>query len=177
MLFSVCSCVSSNQFKSHCIIQAFFIDNVSNSIFFSAFDITILQLFYLVTRYDFNRIPFSNHIFFPSCDFFCFCIIVSSQSLETFCQFAIELAIVIIQLTLHGIMRSNLCDRILHHFDPAFRISLLITCIIQRKDFSFKNTVNSSSIQLILMFLILVSTFFSQRPTCTFTVTFQPPSV
>ena len=177
MLFAVCSCVSSNQFKSHCIIQAFFIDHVSNSIFFSAFDVTVLQVFYLVARYDFNSIPFSNHFFFPSCDFFCFCIIISSQSLEAFRQFAIEFAIVIIQLTLHCIMRSDLCDRILHHFDPAFRISFLITCIIQRQDFSFKNTVNSSSIQLILMFLVLISTFFCQCPTCTFTVTFQPPSV
>ena len=177
MLFTVCSRISSNQFQSYCIIQTFFIDYISDCIFFSAFDIAFLQFFYLIARYDFDRIPFSNHFLFPCCDFFRFRIVIGSQSVETFCLLAIEFAIIVIQLTLHCIMRSDLCDRILHNLNPAFRISLLVTSIIQRQDFRFKDTVNSSSIQLVLMFLILVSTFFSQRPTCTFTVTFQPPSV
>ena len=74
-------------------------------------------------------------------------------------------------------MRSYLCDRVLDSLHPAFRISLLVTCIVKRQDFSFQQAVDCSSIQLILVFLILVSTFFSQCPSGSFTVTFQPPSV
>ena len=74
-------------------------------------------------------------------------------------------------------MRRNLRDRILDGSNPAFRISLLVACIVQRQDFLFEDAVNGSGIQLVLVFLVLVSTFFRQRPTCTFTVAFQPPSV
>ena len=146
MLFTVGSRISSNQFKSYGIIQTFFVNYISNDIFFSAFDIAGFQFFHLIARYDFNRIPFSNHFFFPSSNFFRFCIVVSRQNSETFSQLIVELRIVVIQLTFHCIMGSNLSDRILHYLNPAFRISFLIASIVQRKNFSFKNTVNSSSI-------------------------------
>ena len=97
--------------------------------------------------------------------------------METLSFFTIELAEIVIQLTLHCIVRSNLCDRVLDSLNPTFRISLLVTSIIQWQDFCFKDTIDSCSIQLILIFLILISTFFSQSPTSTFTIAFKPPSI
>ena len=130
VLFTIRSCISSYQFKPYSIIQAFFIDYVSNSIFFSAFDITGFQIFQLVARYDFDRIPLGNDFFFPCSNFFCFCIVISRQHMETFCQLIVELIVVVVQLAFHRIVRSDLSDRILHYLDPAFGVSLLVTSVV-----------------------------------------------
>ena len=177
MFFTFSIGVSSNQFNTYGIIQSFFIHYISNSIFFTGFDVTTCQFFILFAGNNFNRIPQFGNLFLPCGNFFCFSIVVSYQFFETFSFFGIEFRIVIIQLTLHSIMRSYLSNRVLDSLHPTFRIALTVTCIVQRQDFIFQNTIDSSSIQLVLMLLVLISTFFCQRPSCTFTVAFQPPSV
>ena len=49
MLFTFRIRESGNQFNTYCIIQSLFIYNISNDIFFSAFNITASQLFRLFT--------------------------------------------------------------------------------------------------------------------------------
>ena len=70
MLFTVTSRVSSYQFKSDRIIQAFFIDYKSDGIFFSTFNITIGNFFRNFSKNHFNGIPFFNNFFFPCSQFF-----------------------------------------------------------------------------------------------------------
>ena len=74
-------------------------------------------------------------------------------------------------------MRCNLSNGVLNSLYPAFRISLLVACIVQRQDFLFEDAVNSSGIQLVLIFLILIGALFCQCPAGTFTIAFQPPAV
>ena len=138
----------------------------------------MLPVFFgLLTGYDFDTIPLFNYLFLPSGNFFGLGVVVGSQQMETLGFLVVELLEVVVELTLHRIVRSNLGDRILDRLDPAFGIALLVACIVERQDFGLEDAIDSSSIQLILMFLILVSTFLSQSPTGTFTVTFEPPAV
>ena len=177
VLFAVLSCISSNQFQTDSIVQTLLVDNVGNGVFLTAFERAFHQFFRLFAGYDFDAVPLGHNFFLPCCEFLGFGIVVGSQCLEAFCFLGVELAIVIVQLTLHCVVRRNLRDGVLDGSDPAFGISLLVACIVQRQDFIFQNTIDSSSIQLVLMLLVLISTFFCQRPSCTFTVAFQPPSV
>ena len=177
MLLTVGRSVSSHQFESDGIVQTFLVDNVSNGIFLTALDRTLNKLFGLLTGYDFDTIPLFNYLFLPSGNFFGLGVVVGSQQMETLGFLVVELLEVVVELTLHRIVRSNLGDRILDRLDPAFGIALLVACIVERQDLGLKDAIDSSSIQLILMFLILISTFLSQSPTGTFTVTFEPPAV
>ena len=159
------------------IVQTFLVDNVSNGIFLTALDRTLNKLFGFLAGYNFDTIPLFNYLFLPSGNFFGLSIVIGSQQMETLGFLVVELLEVVVELTLHRIVRSNLGDRILDRLDPAFGIALLVACIVERQDFGLEDAIDSSSIKLILMFLILVSTFLSQSPTGTFTVTFEPPAV
>ena len=177
MLFAILSRISSHQFQTDSIVQALLVDNISNGVFLTALDGAFHQVFGLFARHHFNAVPLLGNFFLPSSYFLSLGTTVGSQHLETFGLLDVELVVIVVQLTLHCIVGSNLCDGVLDSLHPTFRISLLVACIEQRQNFLLKNAVDSSGIELVLMFLVLVSTLFSQRPTCTFTVTFQPPSV
>ena len=74
-------------------------------------------------------------------------------------------------------MRSDGGNRVLDDLDPAFAVALHVLVIIKRYNLVFEQTIDGSSIKLILIALVLISALFGQRPSCTLTISFKPPTV
>ena len=74
-------------------------------------------------------------------------------------------------------MRSNLSDRVLDNLDPTLAVALLVLVVVERYYFILKQTIDSSSIKLILIALILICTLLGKCPTCTLAIAFKLPTV
>ena len=95
----------------------------------------------------------------------------------TFSQFVVEFLEVIVHHTLGREARSDLRYGVLDILYPLRAITLTVTSVIQRNNLRLQHLIDGSSIQLVLVRLVLIRTMFGQGPTCTFYVTFVPPTV
>ena len=69
-------------------------------------------------------------------------------------------------------------DRVLHGLHPTFAVALrCAAAVVERNDFVFEQAVDGSSIEFVLLTLVLVSAHIGECPTCTFAVAFVPPTV
>ena len=124
-----------------------------------------------------DTIPTLSNALLPECNLLSQSIVVSAQLLEAGCLLVIELIIVVIQLTLHCVMRSDSSDRILYYLDPLLAEAFLVLVVVHWDDVVLQEVVDSSSIKLILVTLVLVCTLLRKSPTSTLAVTFYPPAI
>ncbi|EJX03749.1 hypothetical protein EVA_08146 [gut metagenome] len=89
----------------------------------------------------------------------------------------IETILIIIKHTLHRIVWSDLCDRVLDILNPVWRVTLTILSIISWDDLSLKHVIYSCSVKLILVLLVLISALVGQRPACALNITLIPPAI
>ena len=66
-----------------------------------------------------DAVPTLGHDFLPTCNFLGKFVVIGMQFTGAGSQFLIELRVIVIQLTLHRIVRRNGCDGILHHLHPV----------------------------------------------------------
>ena len=177
VLLAVGRSVGRYQFQPDGIVQTLFVNHVSDGILLTTLNGTFDKVFGLLAGNDFDAVPLLDHLFLPCSDFLGLGIIVGSQQVETLGFLVVELGEIVVELTLHRIVGSNLSNGVLDGLDPTLGIPLLVAGIEERQDFSLQNAVDSSCIELILMFLILISTLFGQRPAGTFAIAFKPPAV
>ena len=75
-------------------------------------------------------------------------------------------------------MRSDLRDRVLHGLHPTFAVTLRsAAAVVERNDFVFEQAVDGSSIEFVLLTLVLVSAHIGECPTSTFAIAFIPPTI
>ena len=75
-------------------------------------------------------------------------------------------------------MRSNLSNRVLDYLHPTLRQSgLLILIVVQWDNLVLQQVVDGSSIQVVLVALVLVSTLLGKSPTGTLAIALKPPTV
>ena len=79
VLLTVLSGISSHQFQTDGIVQAFLVDNVSNRVFLTAFDGTLNQFFRLFARYYFDAVPLGDNLFLPCSEF---CLLYTSDAAD-----------------------------------------------------------------------------------------------
>ena len=124
-----------------------------------------------------NIIPTLGNSFLPLSNLACQLVVVGTQQVASVAQFVIELAVVVVKLPLHCIVRRNLCDAVLDNANPSFAVALGVPVVIKRHNLVFEQTIDGSSIQLVLIFLIGICALVGQRPTCTLAIAFIPPAV
>ena len=74
-------------------------------------------------------------------------------------------------------MRGNLCDRVLDYLHPAFAVTLLVLVVEERYDLVLKQTVDSGSVELVLIALVQVCALLGECPSGTLAIALKPPSV
>ena len=166
-----------NKFNADSIIhKTFCIDNgreqhlITNSIHICIWEVA----FY---RFHFDIIPTFCHYRFPFRYFTCFSEIISNNHISTFIHRIVEFRDIVINHPLHSEARSNFCDGLFDILYPFRGITFSILSEIERNNLVFKHRIDSSGIELILISLVFVSTFFRKSPTGAFHVTFKPPTI
>ena len=124
-----------------------------------------------------NLIPLGSHILFPSSNLFGFLEVIGLEQRVTFSEFIVELIEVIVHHTLGREARSNLRHGVLDILYPLRAVTFTIARIVQRNNLGLEHLVDGCSIELVLVSLVLVCTMFGQSPTCTFYITFVPPTI
>ena len=175
LLLSILINIYINLLQSDGIVKALLIDNILKSILSTSLSTCYWEV--PLCRYYVNGIPTLCNSLFPLCDFLSQLVVVLRNLLETFSLFLVELRIIVIELTLHGVVRSNLCDRVLDNFTPALRDTFLVLIIVERNNLILEQTINGSSIELILIPLVLVCALLSKSPSGTLTIALKPPAV
>ena len=163
-----------NKLQTYCIVQALLIDNILNLDLLTSLS---SHQHAVVLRYNVDTIPTLCNALLPECNLLSKCIVVSAQLLEAGSLLIVELIIVVIQLALHCIVRSDSSNRVLYYLDPLLAEAFLILVVIHRDDVVLQEVVDSSSIKLILVTLVLVCTLLRKSPTSTLAVTFYPPTI
>ena len=74
-------------------------------------------------------------------------------------------------------MRSNLGDRVLDNLDPVLRESLLVLVVVEGYDLVLEQTIDGSSVELVLIALVLIGALLGESPTGTLTIALQPPAI
>ena len=74
-------------------------------------------------------------------------------------------------------MGSNLSDAVLHRLHPTLGIALSVATVVERNNLVLQEAVDGSSIELVLLILVLIGALVGQSPSCTGAVAFIPPAV
>ena len=174
-LLAILICTDAYKFKTYSIRQALLVDNVTDSVCFTCLSSCYRNV--PRSRLYINSIPTLSNSFLPLCNFLSQLVIVSRKLVETSSLLAIELIIVVIELTLHCIVRCDCCDRVLDNLNPTIAVALLVLIIIKRNNFVLKQTIDCCSIKLILIALVLICTLLGKSPTCTLAIALKPPTI
>ena len=114
------------QLKAYSIVQASLVDNIAHGILLTSF--SAIQ-YRVVLRHYVDSIPALCHSLFPLCNILCQAVVISLQLVETSCLLGIELVIVVVELTLHRIVRSDGSDRVLDCLHPTFAVTLFVAIV------------------------------------------------
>ena len=170
LIFTKC-----DKLKTDSIVKSLLIHNECELILFTGLRTCCRHIVLLGNHID--GIPTLGNCLFPKSYLLGNLIVIGRQLLETHSLFGVELVIVVVQLTLHGVVRSDGGDRVLDNIYPTLRVALLVLGIVKGYDVVLEQAVNSSSVKLILIALIIVGALLGECPSGTFTIAFQPPSV
>ena len=167
----------SHQFQTNSIIEASLIHHNLDVVLLACLHISADEFFTLLDAVHMDVIPMCSHILLPFGNLSSQLAIISSKSVVATAQAVVELIIIVVQLTLHGVVRCYLGDTVLDNLYPACADTLGIASVIERHNLILKQTIDGGCIQLVLMLLILIGTLVGECPSCTWTIAFIPPSV
>ena len=169
--------VYGNDFHAYCIVQASLVENNLYVVLLTSLNLTIHQSLAGINLDNLDVVPLGSNLFLPGSNLLGQLVVVSTQSVATVAKLVVELAIVVVQLTLHGVVRSDGSDRVLDNLHPTSAVTLRVASIVERHDLVLQQAVDSSSIELVLMSLVLVCALLGKSPTSTLAVTLEPPTV
>ena len=124
-----------------------------------------------------EAIPVRGNLLFPCGDLLSHLIVVRTDVSRTSSQLVVETIVVVVEHTLHRVVRSDLGDRVLDILDPVRRVTLAVLSVVSRDDLSLQHVIDRSRVELILILLVLVSTLVGQCPTGALNVTLIPPTI
>ena len=96
-----------HKFQTYCILKTLFVDGVGKGCYLACYG--IVQRIE-VAFYDIDAVPTLGNGFLPLCNFLCKTVVVVVQLCSTLCLLVVELSIVVVQLTLHRVMRRDCGD-------------------------------------------------------------------
>ena len=132
----------------------------------------------LGTRNYADRVPTLCNSLLPKGDVLSQLVVVGRNLLETLSLLDVELVIVVVELALHCVVRSNRGDRVLDDLNPVFAVaSLLVLVVVERNNLVLEQRIDCCCIELVLISLVLVCAFLRQSPSGTLAVAFNPPSI
>ena len=164
-----------NLLQSYSIVKTLFVDDIFYFVLLTAYLTCCRQV--PLAADDIDAIPAFCDIFLPEGNLLSQLEVVLGQFLESLSLFLVELGIIVIELTLHGVVRSYLCDRILDDLNPTLGDAVLVLIVIKRCYLVLDEIIDGCSIELVLMLLILIGALLSQCPSSTLAIAFEPPSV
>ena len=126
---------------------------------------------------DLNGIPILGYTSLPCCDLLGELVVVGSKLASTCSFLGVEAIVVVVELTTHGEVRSDLVETVLDGLYPVGRIALAVLGEVQRNNLGLEHGVDGLSIELILERLVLERTLVGKSPTCALLVTLVPPAV
>ena len=175
VLFTVLVGADYDNFQAYSVVESLFVDDV--------FHVVSLACHHSCCRYGsifrhyVDGVPALGYCFLPLCYFLGELVVVGCQLVEAFCLSAVELAVVVVELSFHRVVWCDLCDGVLDDLHPAFAVVLLALVVVERYDFVLEQSVDCCCVELVLIALVLVGAFFGECPSCSFAVAFEPPSV
>ena len=131
VLFAVLVGLHRHKFKTHCIVQALLVDDITEGVLLAGLGTVEDRV---VLAYHADRVPTLCDGLLPCSEFLGDTVVVGSELLEVGSLFVLELVIVVVKLTLHCIVRSDGCDRVLDRLDPAFAEALLVAVVVERQN-------------------------------------------
>ena len=159
------------------IFKTLLVDYVRHGELLVGNQVGIGQVFAALAADNTDAVPALSHAFLPSSHFLGLLVVVGRDDLEAVSQRAVEAIEVVVELTLHRVLRCNLCDRVLDGAHPAFAVTLAVASVVERNDFLLQHRVDGGSVELVLMALVLIGAAVGQCPTSTFAVAFVPPTI
>ena len=165
-----------DKLHAHSIVEPLLIQHNLNGMTLAVVD-ALFHLIELSAADDFDAIPALRDDFLPCSKLASFGAVGGAEVVETACQRVIETGVVIVELTLHGVVRSYLGNAVLHHLYPALAEALRATSVVKGKDFILEHAVDGGGIKLVLIVLIGVGATLGQSPTSSLTIAFIPPAV
>ena len=124
-----------------------------------------------------DGIPALGHSLLPLGNVLGQFVVVFGNLLKALSLFVVELLVVVVELTLHRVVRSDLGDRVSDDLEPALRDAVLVLIIIKRYDFVLEQTIDGSGIEAVLIALILLGTLLGKCPSGTLAIALQPPAI
>ena len=157
------------------IFETLLVDNVLQVILLACLSTSCREV--PATTDHADGIPTLGHYFLPLGNILSQLVVVLGNLLEALSLFVVELLIIVVKLTLHRIMRSDLGDRVPNDLEPALRDAILILIIIKRYNLVLEQTIDSSGIETVLILLVLVGALLGKCPSSTLAITLQPPTI
>ena len=108
--------VKNYKLQANCVLQPLLVDGVGDGLRLTGN--TVLQRADVALCHT-DAVPTLGHDFLPTSNFLGKFVVIGMQFTGAGSQFLIELRVIVIQLTLHRIVRRNGCDGILHHLHPV----------------------------------------------------------
>ena len=125
----------SDEFETYGIVKPLFVDDILESVPLAREYVALNHVFGFLVRHNVDAVPTGGYQLFPCSDVLGLLVVVGKEHLATLCEWAVELCEVVVELTLHRVVRCNLCDRVLHCANPSLGIALRVASIVERQDF------------------------------------------
>ena len=129
-LFTVLVYIDVDFLQPDSIVQSLLVDDIFQMVLLIGHTTRYGEVPLTVNHTD--AIPALGHSLLPQGYLLGQTIAILRKFLKSLSLLLIELAIVIVQLALHRVVRSNLGDRVLNDLTPVFRDTILIFLIIKR---------------------------------------------
>lgn len=146
-LFAALGHLQVDHFKADGIVKSLLVDNVLDVILMT--DNRSRSGNRPLRRHNRHAVPTLCYGFLPAGNVFCQLVVACRKLLEAFCLLSVELRVVVIQLTLHCVMRCDARDGVLYHLNPALAVAVLVLVVVERYDFVLQQTVYRGCIELI----------------------------
>ena len=131
VLLAVSVGLDRHELKAYSIVQALLVDDVAQSVLLASLGAVEHSV---VLAYHADRVPTLGNGLLPSSKLLGEAVVVGSELLEVGSLLDVELVIVVVQLALHGVVRSDSGDRVLDGLDPALAEALLVAVVVERQN-------------------------------------------
>lgn len=99
-----------HEVDSDCIVKSLFVHHVTHGEFLTADEGCALEVFAACAADHLDAVPTFCHAFLPGCDVASDAVVVSGDGVETCGEGIVEAGVVVVELTLHRVVRSDASD-------------------------------------------------------------------
>ena len=153
-----------HEFNAHGIFQTLFVNDNANREFLITDKRSTVEAFAVLDFNDVDVVPTLDDAGFPFGNVARNAVVVGRNQRVTIAEGVVETSVVVVELTLHRVERSDLRDGVLHRLDPTFAVALGIAAVVEGDGFVLEEAVDVGRIEFVLLSLILVGTLVGESP-------------